>query len=100
MLGGCWGKLNCAIIATMKYEFTQHAQDVISSRGIKIEWVQSAIELPSCHRVIDAVEEHFFKSIDEASNRCLKVVVNPVNLKIVTVYFDRNMRKKGCKNEN
>ncbi|OHE02783.1 MAG: hypothetical protein A3K14_02660 [Sulfurimonas sp. RIFCSPLOWO2_12_FULL_36_74] len=70
------------------------------SRGIQKEWIESALELPSYHEIISDTEEHFFKTIDEFSNRCLKVVVNPTNLKIVTAYFDRNMRKKGCKNEN
>ncbi len=84
----------------MKYEMTQHAVDVMLSRGIQKEWIESALELPSYHEIISASEEHFFKPIDEFSNRCLKVVVNPTNLKIVTAYFDRNMRKKGCKNEN
>jgi hypothetical protein len=86
----------------MKYELTQHAVDVISSRGIKIEWINSTIDFPSYHQVISEVEEHFFKPIDtdEFSKKCLKVVVNPISLKIITTYFDRNMRKKGCKNEN
>ena len=84
----------------MKYELTQHAIDVMLSRGIQKEWIELAVEFPSCHETICGSEEHFFRTIDEFSNRCLKVVVNPTNLKIVTAYFDRNMRKKGCKNEN
>lgn len=84
----------------MKYELTQHAVDVMLSRDIRKEWIESVLELPSYHEIISDTEEHFFKTIDEFSNRCLKVVVNPTNLKIVTAYFDRNMRKKGCKNEN
>jgi len=46
------------------------------------------------------VEVHYFKTIEENLHRCLKVVINPVSMKIITVYFDRNMRKKGCKDEN
>ncbi|MDD2652266.1 MAG: DUF4258 domain-containing protein [Sulfurimonas sp.] len=84
----------------MKYELTQHAMDVMLSRGIQKEWIESALEFPSYHKIISDTEEHFFKTINEFSNRCLKVVVNPTNLKVVTAYFDRNMRKKGCKNEN
>ncbi len=86
----------------MKYELTQHAIDVILSRGIKIEWIYLTIDFPSCHQVISEMEEHFFKPIDtdESSDRCIKVVVNPINLKIITTYLERNMRKKCCKNEN
>ncbi|MGE4420238.1 MAG: DUF4258 domain-containing protein [Sulfurimonas sp.] len=84
----------------MRYELTQHAVDVITSRSIKRDWIKLAVESPSYHKIVSDVEEHFFKMIDEFSSRCLKVVVNPTNLKIITAYFDRNMRKKGCKNEN
>ena len=35
--------------------------------------------------------------IEAYENRCLKVVVNPVKRLEITVYFDRQMRKKGCK---
>lgn len=84
----------------MKYELTQHAKDVIESRDIKTEWIESVMNDPSAHLLISSTEEHFFKSIGEASDRCLKVVVNPATFKVITTYFDRNMRKKGCKNED
>ncbi|AHJ11905.1 DUF4258 domain-containing protein [Sulfurospirillum multivorans] len=84
----------------MKYKLTGHAIDVMTSRGITIEWIERAVESPSFHTSISDFEEHFFKTIEEVSNWCLKVVVNPTSMKIVTAYFDRNMRKKGCKDEN
>lgn len=65
----------------MKFELTQHAMDVMLSRGIQKEWIESAVEFPSYHETICDTEEHFFKPIDEFSSRCLKVVVNPINLK-------------------
>lgn len=84
----------------MRYELTQHAKDVIKAREIKLEWIKLAIESPLYHKVISDNEEHFFKTINEFSKRCLKVVANPKNRKIITAYFDRNMRKRGCKDEN
>ncbi len=66
-------------------------------RGIKKEWILDTVQNHSVRQNISDVEEHYFKQIEEAENRCLKVVFNPTNLKIVTIYFDRNMRKKGCK---
>lgn len=84
----------------MKYELTQHALDVITSRDIKIEWIELVVKFPSIQTIISDVEVHYFKVIEEISHRCLKVVVNPTSMKIITVYFDRNMRKKGCQNEN
>lgn len=84
----------------MKYELTQHALDIIISRDIKIEWIELAVEFPSIQTIVSDVEVHYFKVIEEVLHRCLKVVVNPISMKIITVYFDRNMRKKRCKDEN
>jgi hypothetical protein len=36
----------------MKYELTQHAMDVMLSRDIQKEWIESALGLPSCHEII------------------------------------------------
>ena len=84
----------------MKYELTLHALDVVGPRGIKLEWIELAIESPTFKSIVCDVEVHYFKTIEENLHRCLKVVINPVSMKIITVYFDRNMRKKGCKDEN
>ena len=43
----------------MKYELTQHAIDVMLSRGIQKEWIESAVEFPSYHETICDSEEHF-----------------------------------------
>lgn len=84
----------------MKYELTQHALDVISARGIKREWIELSMYDPFFQVTVCDVEVHYFRSIEENANRCLKVVVNPTTMKVITAYFDRNMRKKGCKDEN
>jgi len=81
----------------MKYELSQHAKDVISNREIDIKWIDDVLSQPTKKDIVNDREVHFFKSIVDASNKCLKVVVNPINEKIITAYFDRNMRKKGCK---
>jgi len=44
-----------------------------------------------------STELNLFSIIEENENMCLKVVINPISMIVVTVYFDRNMRKKGCK---
>lgn len=84
----------------MDYKLTKHAYDVIFFRGIKEEWIHMTLEEHSFFQVIDENEVHFFKTIKEYEDRCLKVVVNPKTRKVITTYFDRNMRKKGCKNED
>jgi len=81
----------------MKYELTKHAQDVLENRKINLLWVQKSIKNPSRVDNISDVETHYYSVIEEMENRCLKVVFNPKTYKIITLYFDRNMRKKGCK---
>jgi len=80
----------------MKYELSKHANDVLLRRDIDIDWIDDVLSNPTKKDVISETEMHFYKTIIEASNRCLKVVINPINEKIITAYFDRNMRKKGC----
>jgi len=76
--------------------FSQHALDVMHERGISRIWVLDTLKSPSVKMSITDNEEHYFKQIGDAENRCLKVVYNPEFRRVVTAYFDRNMRKKGC----
>lgn len=80
----------------MKYKLTKHTIDVVENRRIKMEWIEDSVENYALTVKVNNEEHHYFKKIEEASERCLKVVVNPIKLTIVTVYFDRNMRKRGC----
>ena len=79
------------------YKLSKHAIDVMSSRNVKIEWIEFVLENPSLMNKISIIESHYFSIIKENEDRCLKVVVNPNTGIIITAYFDRNMRKKGCK---
>ena len=81
----------------MDYKLSQHAQSVIVARGIKLEWVEVVCKMPTRKDVISVNEVHFYATIPSNENRCLKVVCNPITQIVVTAYFDRNMRKKGCK---
>jgi len=78
-------------------KFSKHALDVMISREISKDLVFETIEDYSLKIIVSKDEEHYYKSIESKENRCLKVVLNPKTLKVVTVYFDRNMRKRGCK---
>ena len=71
--------------------------DVMSSRNVKEEQVYFTLKSPSLTKKISITEAHYFSKIEDSENRCLKVVINPTTGIIVTAYFDRNMRKKGCK---
>jgi len=81
---------------SVKITFSQHSLDVIFERKIKKSWIYDVIENYSLKKVVSSDEIHYFKTIFEAENRCLKVVLNPKTKNLITVYFDRNMRKKGC----
>jgi hypothetical protein len=81
----------------MKYRYSLHAQEVMENRNIKMEWVERVLSSPSVKKSISKDEIHFYGQIDEYESRCLKAVINPEKKVIVTVYFDRGMRKRGCK---
>lgn len=77
--------------------FSQHALDVMKKREISKKWVFDTLQSPFLKVPISNIETHYYKQIDEAGFRCLKVVLNPKERRVITTYFDRNMRKKGCK---
>jgi hypothetical protein len=69
----------------------------MKQRDISKEWVLETLKYPSLQHSVSDIEEHYFSQINHAGFRCLKVVFNPKENRIITAYFDRNMRKKGCK---
>ena len=85
------------IMIFMDYRLSKHAQDVISARSIQVKWINAVFDDPSRIDTISEHETHYFKTIAEHDDRCLKVVFNPTTLIVITVYFDRAMRKRGCK---
>ena len=81
----------------MIYKLSKHALDVTSARNIKIQWIESVLDNPSLVKNISNKEINYFSKIEDNENRCLKVVFNPITKIVITAYFDRNMRKRGCK---
>jgi len=81
----------------MKYRLSRHAVDVMAARAIKEKWVKDTVKNPSLKIIKSPNEVQLFSTINEYENRCLKVVLNPISMVVITVYFDRNKRKKGCK---
>ncbi|MEW5872530.1 MAG: DUF4258 domain-containing protein [Chloroflexota bacterium] len=74
---------------------TAHAKDMLAERSISEEWVWRTIRsADSWERGVDG-NLHFTKAIDEMDNRILRVVVNDgfIPNRIVTVFFDRRLRK-------
>ena len=79
----------------MKLKLSVHAKDVMANRQIDEVWIYRIIANPSRTIVIEENEVHLYGTIDEYNERCLKVVINPLNSVIITTYFDRRMKKKG-----
>jgi len=69
----------------------------MTARGISMDWVEYTVDNPSLKIVKASDELHLYSTINTHGNRCLKVVINPISMVVITVYFDRNMRKRGCK---
>ena len=81
----------------MKCTFSKHALDVMESRNVKMEWVEHTLEHPSRVDEISLDEHRYFSTINGNEHRCLKMLVNLSTNNIITAYFDRNMKKRGCK---
>ena len=81
----------------MEYRLSRHAVSVAIARGIKEQWIEETLNNPSLKIIKAPNEVNLFSSIEENESRCLKIVVNPISMIVVTAYFDRNMSKKGCK---
>ena len=81
-----------------KLEFTRHAVRVMAERGISVEWVERVVAAPALRSPDpnDPAVERFFGRIAERDGRALRVVVNTnvAPWRVVSVFFDRNMRKK------
>jgi uncharacterized DUF497 family protein len=82
----------------MKHEVTHHARKALEERGISIEWMERAFSDPEQTQPDpeDAEVERRFRRIPEFGNRVLRVAVNVTvdPERIVSVFFDRNMRGK------
>lgn len=79
----------------IEYEFSEHAYDMLKERNIKKEWVKLAMEVPEKRELKEDGTIHFIKAIEEYGGRFLRVVVQPdaKPLRIITIFFDRRLRK-------
>ena len=82
----------------MAYELTGHARQSLQKRPtIRLEWVERVLNQPE--RVeedrIDPELEHRLCRIPEYDGRVLRVIVkrSTTPLRIITLYFDRKMRR-------
>ena len=77
-------------------ELSQHAQEMLSERNIREEWVWRTVDTPHRRHKGKDGNIHYTKSIKERGGRFLRVVVNPAvhPNRIVTVFFDRSLGKR------
>jgi len=82
----------------MDYVLTQHAQDLLLRRNIPIAWIERTLDAPAIvdSDRIDDTLEHRLAPIPEHGHRVLRVIINKLSnpVRVVTFYFDRNMRDK------
>jgi len=78
------------------FEISSHAKDMLTERKILEEWVWRAIDAPDRMEIGSDNNMHYIKAIAEWENRFLRVVVNPhvEPNRIVTVFFDRRLRRR------
>jgi len=80
-------------------EDTVHFKDMLSERGIKLEWADRTdrtVQEPEKVEDHDDGTRHFIKQIPEFEHRWLRVIVNITVIpeKRVTAFFDRRLRRK------
>ncbi len=83
----------------MNYVLTEHARESLQRRSnIQMNWIEQAITTPQRIEkdAIDPELTHYLFKVVEFENRVLRVIVNHTvePMRIITVFFDRNMRNK------
>jgi len=76
----------------LQYSLSQHALKRMEERRIERHWIQAVLESPERMEKISGEEWHLFKKIPEFGDRILKIVINPSNNKIITLFFDRRRK--------
>ena len=79
----------------LSYSF--HAQVAMAERVIPKEWIERTVAEPELRAddPNDSELERFFARVPERDDRVLRVVVNTsvIPWKVVSVFFDRRMRR-------
>ncbi|MDI6736288.1 MAG: DUF4258 domain-containing protein [bacterium] len=80
----------------MDFKLSAHTKNMLQEREIPEEWVWRTIDKPDWENIGEDNNIHYFKSISEHGGRILHVVVNQHILpqKVVTVFFDRRVRRQ------
>lgn len=60
----------------MDIDLSGHFGDMLEERGIVLDWVQRAIDVPDETQDHDDGTRHYLKQIPEFENRWLRVIIN------------------------
>ena len=77
-------------------EFSHHARDMLDERRIAEEWVWRTLQAPERTEAGADGNTHYISAIPERGGRFLRVAANRRTTpeRIVTVYFDRRLRRR------
>lgn len=75
---------------------------MLKERCISSQWVQNTLSLPDYVENNPDGTTHYIKKIEEYERRWLRVIVNEKKVPpvIVTVFFDRRLRRKYNENKD
>lgn len=80
------------------FVLTEHAEQAIAKRKIPLEWIERVLTTPQRTEPDrnDPQLRHALGRVPEHEGRVLRVVYNETTVpwRIVTIYFDRNQRKR------
>ena len=78
------------------FEFTAHAERMLTERRIVLEWVNRAVAEPARTEAKEDGTVHYLKPIPEHGGRVLRVVLSPESgpPRVITVFFDRRERRE------
>ena len=74
--------------------FTFHARTMMLEREIQEDWVLDTVNKPDFTEIKREDEKHYLKTIPDAGEKTLRVIVNPSgsSSRVVTVFFDRRVQ--------
>lgn len=80
----------------VKYEFSEHAFDMLKERNIQEAWVKLTMETPEKQGRHGGMV-HYVRAIEEYGGQYLRVVANSdvKPQRIVTLFFDRRLRRQS-----
>jgi len=81
----------------IKFDFSEHAYDMLTERNIKETWVRLTIEHPDKKEFKDDNTGHYIRAIKEYGGQNLRVIMNTKVKPFmdITLFFDRRLRRSS-----